>query len=62
MIEGLFDTVPLDKMPQAQSALQEASTQLPSQLLDRMFSGATFSATDRQSILDIARSILAKYV
>jgi len=59
---GLFDAVPVDKMNDAQQALQEAATQIPEQLIERLTTADKLSDADRQSILDLAHQALATFI
>jgi F-type H+-transporting ATPase subunit alpha len=59
---GLFDPVPLDKMNEAQQALQRAALQIPADLVGRLTSADKLSEADRKSILDVARQALAAFI
>ncbi len=56
---GLFDPPPLDKVNDAERALQKATTDIPADLVERLTTSAKFSDEDRKAILDIAKSALA---
>ncbi len=58
----LFDTVPLERMRDAQHALQVASTTLPTDVDKRFETAEKFSDADRALILGIARKALATFV
>jgi F-type H+-transporting ATPase subunit alpha len=59
LIAGLFDTVPLEKMNDAQQALQKAATQIPADVVDRLTTADKLSDADRKSILEAAHQSLA---
>ncbi len=50
----LFDTVPVQKMPEAETAVREAAAELTPEMIARLFSNDTFSDTDRDAILKMA--------
>jgi F-type H+/Na+-transporting ATPase subunit alpha len=59
--ERLFDKVPIERMGEAQQALQIAATTLPSALCARFESAEEFSDKDRATILELARKALAAF-
>jgi F-type H+-transporting ATPase subunit alpha len=59
---NLFDPVPLEKMNEAQQALQKAATQIPAELVERLTSADKLSDADRKSILDVAHQALAAFI
>ncbi len=59
---NLFDPVPLDKMTEAQQALQKAAAQIPPELAKRLNSADKLSDADRQSILEVAHESLAAFI
>jgi F-type H+-transporting ATPase subunit alpha len=59
--EGLFDQVPMARMPEAEEALQEAAGNLPGDIRTRFETADQFSDEDRQGILDVARKTLAPF-
>ena len=59
---GLFDPVPLDKMNEAQEAVQKATAKMPADLVERLTSADKLSDADRKSILDVARQALASFI
>jgi F-type H+-transporting ATPase subunit alpha len=61
LTSGLFDTIPLDKIREAEVSLLESSKDLPEEILDRLFSGKKLSDDDRQSILEIAGEKLSSF-
>jgi len=56
---GLLDPLPLDKMNDAERALQTAATEIPSDVAERLTSSDKFSDDDRQAILEFAKRALA---
>ncbi|MDO8320541.1 alternate F1F0 ATPase, F1 subunit alpha [Rhodoferax sp.] len=61
LTEKLFDSVPLDHMPQAEQAVREAAAQLPEALQARFDTAAKLSDADRDTIVQIARTALASF-
>jgi F-type H+-transporting ATPase subunit alpha len=57
----LFDSVPLDKMHDAESALNLAAEKLPVEVVRRFTAGDKLSDDDREAILNIARETLAGF-
>jgi F-type H+-transporting ATPase subunit alpha len=51
---GLFDVVPVNRVQEAEAALQKIITELPKEVLDRLFSDNDLSDADRETILKIA--------
>lgn len=58
LTEGHFDSISIEDMKNAETALLDAYPQLPAELLDRIFTGTAFSDEDRGYILDFAGKIL----
>jgi F-type H+/Na+-transporting ATPase subunit alpha len=58
----LFDPVPLDKMPEAERAVQEAAAGLPAELCARLTSAADLNDVDRKAITAIAGQALAPFL
>jgi F-type H+-transporting ATPase subunit alpha len=56
---GLFDPLPLDKVNDAEQALQKATTDIPAEVVGRLASADKFSDEDRKAILEIAKRALA---
>jgi F-type H+-transporting ATPase subunit alpha len=56
---GLFDPLPLDKVNDAEKALQKATTDIPAEVVGRLASADKFSDEDRKTILEIAKRALA---
>jgi F-type H+-transporting ATPase subunit alpha len=57
----LFDSVPLEKMREAELALRSAANELPVELVQRLSSAKVLSDSDREAILKIARDTLAPF-
>ena len=57
----LFDSVPLDKMRDAEHALRAAAPRIPAAVLQRLESAERLSAADREAMLEIARGALAPF-
>ena len=55
----LFDPVPLEKVNDAEQALQKAAAQIPAEIAGRLTSADKLSDADRKAILDIATRALA---
>ncbi|WP_329605537.1 alternate F1F0 ATPase, F1 subunit alpha [Rheinheimera sp. UJ63] len=55
---GLFDTIALDEMDQAQLTLIAMQEQLPTALLQALASGDKLSAADNQQLLDLCQQAL----
>ncbi len=58
---GLFDAVPLDRMPQAERAVQAAAEQLPGDLVDRLETAKTLNDADRARFVGAAGEALKRY-
>jgi len=56
---GLLDPLPLDKVSDAERALQKAATDIPADVAGRLTSADKFSEDDRKAILEIAKRALA---
>ena len=56
---GLFDTLPLEKVPDGELALQKALTSLSKDVADRLISNEKLSDSDRKAIVDLAAAVLA---
>jgi F-type H+-transporting ATPase subunit alpha len=59
---GLLDPVPLEKMYEAQEALQKAAIQIPADIIERLTSAEKLSDTDRKAILEVASKALASFI
>jgi F-type H+-transporting ATPase subunit alpha len=61
LTEGLFDSVPLDKMRAAEQALCAAATQIASDTRERFVSNQKLNDADRAAVLKVARQSLAPF-
>lgn len=59
--DDLFDTVSLNKMNEAETALRKATEQLPEDIKDRIESDHHLSETDTSKILDLCRQTLKPF-
>jgi len=59
--DGLFDTIPIDKMQEAENALIHISKDLPAEIQKRMFSDTKLSDSDNDSISKMANDILVPF-
>lgn len=50
----LFDTIPVEKMPDAEAAVRESAKELPAEVVKRLFSNDKFSNEDQNTILKVA--------
>ncbi len=57
----LFDSVPIDKMTDAEKALRKAAADIPSDVNKRFETTAIMSDEDRKTIIGIARNALARF-
>jgi F-type H+/Na+-transporting ATPase subunit alpha len=62
LTDGLFDAVPLDRMPDAEQAVRETAAGIPSDVIERLDSARKLSAEDRMTIIEIARGALREYL
>jgi F-type H+/Na+-transporting ATPase subunit alpha len=58
---GLFDLVPLEKVDEAEKALQKVVSDIPRDVAERLTSADKLSDADRKAILDIATRALASF-
>jgi F-type H+-transporting ATPase subunit alpha len=58
---GLFDAMPLERMPGAERAVREAAAKIPEDVSGRLVSADALSEADRQTIVDIGRAALAGF-
>jgi F-type H+-transporting ATPase subunit alpha len=58
---GHFDQVPLEKMKEAQQALQKAASDIPADVQARFTTADKLSDADQKSVLDIATQALAPF-
>lgn len=57
----LFDSVPLERMTQAEQALREAAADIPEGVLRRLEAASQVTAEDRETLLRTARTSLAPF-
>lgn len=62
LAEGLFDRIPLERMADAEQALQRAATDLLAAVCERLAAADTLSEADRGTFIEIARSTLATFL
>jgi F-type H+/Na+-transporting ATPase subunit alpha len=58
---GLFDPIPLEKVTEAEAALQSASSRIPVDMASRFASADKMTDADRQAILGLATQSLAPF-
>ncbi len=61
LIGDLFDPVPVDRMRDAERAVQDAAAKVPAEVSSRFETADKLSDTDRKSIIEIARQALAAF-
>jgi F-type H+-transporting ATPase subunit alpha len=57
----LFDTVPIEKMKDAENTLLKTVTELSNELVNRLLSNKELSSEDDAILLNIARDVLAPF-
>lgn len=57
----LFDSVPLDRMAEAEQALRRAVADIPTEVRERFNADAELSDKDRKTILEVVRKALARF-
>lgn len=57
--EGLFDDVPIEKMPEAEQSVKDAAAKMPPAIRDRLETAEKFSDEDQQAIIELTRSAIA---
>jgi F-type H+-transporting ATPase subunit alpha len=57
----LFDSVPIDRMMNAEHALREAAAYIPAEVLERLDTAEKLSDEDHETIIQIARKSLARF-
>jgi F-type H+-transporting ATPase subunit alpha len=58
---GLFDSVPLEQMTNAQKELYEAVADMPAAVRERLDTAAKLSAEDRETMIQMARKALVRF-
>jgi F-type H+-transporting ATPase subunit alpha len=61
LIAELFDTVPIDRMTDAEHAVQEAAANIPAELTEQFNTAEKLSDEDRAAIVQIARKALIRF-
>jgi len=61
LTSGFFDTIPIDKIDDAENALLEISSELPTEIIKRLFSDKELSSADRETIMKITVDGLASF-
>lgn len=61
LAEGLFDSIPLDKMKSAQQAIHKAAEECPAEIRQRFETADAFSDEDRAVIIEITRKTLTEF-
>jgi F-type H+-transporting ATPase subunit alpha len=62
LTEGLFDPVPMEKMKDAEGALQKAAKEIPADVAGRFATADRLSDADRKAVLDIGTRTLAPFL
>ncbi|NLY00207.1 MAG: alternate F1F0 ATPase, F1 subunit alpha [Rhodopirellula sp.] len=58
----LFDTVPMDQMMAAEQAVRKAAAEIPAKVAKRLDTADKLSDEDRETIIEIARKALARFL
>jgi F-type H+/Na+-transporting ATPase subunit alpha len=58
---GLLDCIPLEKLPDAEQALRQATVGIPADIVERFTSAGQLSDVDRKATLDVATHALAPF-
>ncbi len=58
---GVFDIIPLERMIEAEKAVQRAASQIPADMFERLLSAADLSQEDREAILSVARNAVTQF-
>jgi len=58
---GLFDSVPMAQMTEAEQAVQTATTKIPAEVVERLQTSKSLSDEDRKTILNITRQALVPF-
>ncbi len=62
LIKGLFDTVPLARITEAETLVRKKSSQLPDTVLQRIFSSEPLNENDEETIVSLAKEALRSIV
>jgi F-type H+/Na+-transporting ATPase subunit alpha len=58
---GLFDTVPLEVLPEAERALRKATSRIPAEVAARFTTSDKLTQADRVAILEVATQVLTSF-
>jgi len=58
---GVFDVIPLERMIEAEKAVQRAASQIPADMFERLLSAADVTQEDREAILSVARNAVMQF-
>ena len=58
----LFDPVPIDRMTEAEQAVQDAAATIPAEMVERLTTASKLSDEDREAIIEIARRALQGFL
>jgi len=58
----LFDPVPIDRMTEAEQAVQDAAATIPAEMVERLTTASKLSDEDREAIVEIARRALQGFL
>jgi F-type H+-transporting ATPase subunit alpha len=58
---GVFDIIPLERMIEAEKAVQRAASQIPADMFERLLSAAEVTQEDREAILSVARNAVTQF-
>ena len=61
LTSGLFDSIPIDKMEEAELAFQKMNTELPPEILKGLLSDKEMSSSDHEAILSVAGNLLSPF-
>jgi F-type H+-transporting ATPase subunit alpha len=61
LTEGLFDLVPLDKMTEAERAVQDAAVSIPEAVRARFATAEKLTDEDRKAVVDVVRQSLSGF-
>ena len=62
LTSGLFESVPLERMPDAENSVRKAALEIEAELRNRLESGDKLSDEDRVVIVELARQAIAKFI
>ncbi|MDP3330413.1 MAG: hypothetical protein Q8S55_00215, partial [Methylococcaceae bacterium] len=61
LTEGLFDTVPIEQIMDAEHSVHEAAANLPAEVCTRLNTAEKLSDEDRKTIIEVARQALEEF-